>query len=339
MERVGISDDGRSFALRPSGRPFLPVGFNYDHDEKGRLIEDYWDDEWPKVGEDFREMKSLGANVVRIHLQFGSFMTSASAPDERALAALGRLLDLAWRTGLRLDLTGLGCYRKQDVPAWYDALDEAGRWKAQARFWEAVARRCARSPAVFCYNLMNEPVAPASRADEWLGPPFAGRHFVQWISKDAAGRKRETLARDWCRTLTAAIRKEDRDRLVTVGLVDWSLDHPGRLYSGFPPSVIAPEVDFLSVHLYPERDRVDEAIEILKAFNVGKPVVVEETFTLKCGVPEFESFVERAKPLAAGWIGFYWGRTPEECRRSGAAGDALMAAWLDVFRRRLAAPD
>jgi len=26
-----------------------PWGFNYDHDETGRLIEDYWHDEWPKI--------------------------------------------------------------------------------------------------------------------------------------------------------------------------------------------------------------------------------------------------------------------------------------------------
>ena len=30
-----------------------PWGFNYDHDEAGRLIEDYWDAEWAKVEEDF----------------------------------------------------------------------------------------------------------------------------------------------------------------------------------------------------------------------------------------------------------------------------------------------
>ncbi len=49
------------------------VGVNYDHDSQGegRLLEDYWIDEWETVRGDFREMKELGANVVRIHLQFG----------------------------------------------------------------------------------------------------------------------------------------------------------------------------------------------------------------------------------------------------------------------------
>lgn len=45
------------------------------------------------------------------------------------------MLALAEETGLYLDVTGLGCYRKSDTPAWYDALDEAARWQAQAKFW------------------------------------------------------------------------------------------------------------------------------------------------------------------------------------------------------------
>ena len=70
LERIRVSDDGKGFVTE-SGAPFVPWGFNYDHDEQGRLIEDYWVGEWPKVEADFREMKDLGANVVRVHLQAG----------------------------------------------------------------------------------------------------------------------------------------------------------------------------------------------------------------------------------------------------------------------------
>src|SRR5262245_1654670 len=85
LERVRVSADGKTFVLEPSGRPFTPWGFNYDHDEDGRLIEDYWETEWPKVEVDFLEMKQLGANIVRVHLQFGRFMRSATEPERRAL--------------------------------------------------------------------------------------------------------------------------------------------------------------------------------------------------------------------------------------------------------------
>src|SRR5262245_66143811 len=54
---VRLDHDGRSFVLEPSGQKFIPWGFNYDHDRSGRLIEDYWDDEWATIAEDFHEMK------------------------------------------------------------------------------------------------------------------------------------------------------------------------------------------------------------------------------------------------------------------------------------------
>src|SRR5688572_15835032 len=71
---IRVAADQNGFVIGETNEPFIPWGFNYDHDEKGRLIEDYWSDEWPKVEQDFAEMKALGANVVRVHLQFGKFM-------------------------------------------------------------------------------------------------------------------------------------------------------------------------------------------------------------------------------------------------------------------------
>ena len=336
MDRIRVAPDGRSFATE-SGRAFLPWGFNYDHDEEGRLIEDYWVEEWDKVAQDFAEMRGLGANAVRVHLQFGRFMAAADEPNEASLAQLGRLLDLAEETGLYLDLTGLGCYHKRDVPAWYDALDETARWQAQARFWEAVAARCAESPAVFCYDLMNEPVVSGGKRapGEWLGPPFGDKHFVQFVSLDPAGRPRPQVAREWVDALVAAIRRRDEQTLVTVGLVPWSLDRPG-LSSGFVPAEIAAGLDFLCVHLYPETDAVDAELETLRGFDVGKPVVIEEMFPLKCPFEQFEDFVARSRPTASGWIGFYWGRTPDEYRGGKTIVDALMLRWLEYFEREAA---
>jgi hypothetical protein len=221
------------------------------------------------------------------------------------------------------------------VPAWYDALAEAERWRAQAAFWEAVARTCGRSPAVFCYDLMNEPVVAGAKREpgEWLGPPFAGKHFVQFITLDAAGRVPHEVARAWIKAQVAAIRGHDRAHLITVGLVDWSLDRPG-LRSGFVPGAIAPDLDFLCVHIYPERGMVDEALATLAGFAAaGKPVVIEETFPLRCSREEFVTFLKKSREHAKGWIGFYWGKSEAELKRSGTIGDALMLGWLEVFRR------
>ena len=85
-----------------------------------------------------------------------------------------------------------------------------------------MAARCAESPAVFCYDLMNEPVVPGGKRKDgdWLGPPFAGKHFVQFITLDQADRPRPAIARQWVRRLAAAVREKDRRHLTTVGLMD-----------------------------------------------------------------------------------------------------------------------
>src|SRR5258708_4783929 len=155
---VRVSNDGKRFVFSGSGLEFTPWGFNYDHDSSNRLMEYYWKDEWDTVAGDFEEMEALGANTARIHLQVSRFMKSPEEPNQESLKLLARLLALAEQTGLYLDLTGLGCYDKKDVPPWYNDLGEARRWDVQARFWEAVARTCSRSPAVFCFDLMNEPI-------------------------------------------------------------------------------------------------------------------------------------------------------------------------------------
>lgn len=336
LEFVRISDDGKGFVLAGSGASFVPWGFNYDHEGDGALIEDYWDAKWPTVESAFREMKELGANVVRIHLQFGKFMESPSKARQHSLDQLARLTKLAEQTGVYLDLTGLGCYHKPDVPPWYTALSEQERWAAQVVFWEAVAERSAPSPAIFCYDLMNEPVVPGGnkKRDDWLGPGFADKHFVQFITLERRNRDRSDVARQWIGTLIPAIRKHDKRHLITVGLVPWSLDRPG-MTSGFDPNKIADELDFIAMHIYPETGKVDAAIETVKGFaSVGKPVVIEEIFTLKCGADELGQFIDRSRLHATGWIGFYWGKMPDEYRPPKTIAEGLTLGWLELFQQK-----
>ena len=335
MEPIRLDKDNKSLVFSSSEKRFVPWGFNYDHDTDGRLLEDYWENEWPKVVEHFAQMKKLGANVVRVHLQFGKFVPEPEKLNEKSFDRLGLLLALAEKTGLYLDITGLGCYHKKDVPAWYDKLSEKERWDAQAFFWAAIAKKCAASPAVFCYDLMNEPIVPGGdkKGIDWLGPAFGGKHFVQYISLDRADRPRPEVARRWIEHLVAAVHKHDEKHLITVGLVDWSLDRKG-ITSGFVPDKIADPLDFLCVHIYPEKGKVDEALKTLEAFaSVGKPVVIEETFPLKCSMEDFGKFVDGSKKHAAGVIGFYWGKPPEELRKSKMFVDAVVLQWLEFFEK------
>ena len=142
LEPIRVAKDGHSFVLEPSGKTFTPWGFNYDHDAKGRLIEDYWDEEWDKVERPLRpdEGDSAPTSSASIFSSASSWMPPTSRTKKRWTGS-AICSKLAERNGLYLDLTGLGCYHKDDVPAWYDKLAEKDRWAAQARFWEAVAGR------------------------------------------------------------------------------------------------------------------------------------------------------------------------------------------------------
>ena len=81
-----------------------------------------------------------------------------------------------------------------------------------------------------------------------------------------------------------------------------------------------------------------EAMECLKQFAVGKPIVIEETFPLSCTVPELEAFLRESRELACGWIGHYDGQPPAEIDALEKAGkmtgkQAIYREWLRLFVR------
>ena len=338
LEVIRVSNDGKGFHFSNSGVRFVPWGFNYDHDRTNRLLETYWNEEWNSVVSDFEEMKALGANTVRIHLQVGRFMKSARESDPLALAQLGRLLTLAEKTGLYLDITGLGCYDKNDVPQWYNDLGEAERWSVQARFWEAVARVCSHRAAVFCYDLMNEPILTEDKKNsDWTPGAFGDRYFVQRLTLDFAGRTREQIAKAWVDKMVAAIRKHDRHHLITVGAIPWALTWPNAKPL-FYSREVSENLDFVSVHFYPKAGEVEKALKALAVYAIGKPIVIEEMFPLHCSMEELDRFIEGSRTWAGGWIGFYWGKTLDEYKREKRSmGDQLTLNWLEYFVKK--APD
>src|ERR1700733_13312544 len=109
---ITVNKSNSGFVLSTTGSAFTPWGFNYSRDERFRLIEDYWNDAgsegWTKIERDFREMRLLGANVVRVNLQFARFMDAPGKPNRIALARLESLIDLAESMDIYLDITGLG---------------------------------------------------------------------------------------------------------------------------------------------------------------------------------------------------------------------------------------
>jgi hypothetical protein len=319
MPAVRVAPDKNGFALAGTGERFVPWGFNY-LGAFGRLAEDDWatPEGWRRIENDFAQMRKLGANVVRWHLQFATFMKGPDAPDAEQLARLRKLLGVARANGLYLDLTGLNCFRRDRIPAWYDGLPEADRWKAQARFWDAVAEACAADPAVFCYDLMNEPVInePGKNDPPWIAGELGGFYFVQRISNKPAGRDSKDIAEAWVKAMVGAIRRRDAHTPVTVGVIPFALVWEGAKPVFYSPQV-ARHLDFASIHVYPTTARLDKEAAALSAYDVGMPLVVEETFPLSCKLAELDHFIDATSDRVDGWVAHYFGHTAAE-HRAGA---------------------
>jgi hypothetical protein len=205
----------------------------------------------------------------------------------------------------------------------------------QAHFWEGVAMTCHRSPAVFCYDLMNEPVVTEDKKGrDWTPGAFGDRYFVQRLTLDLAGRSQKEIARAWVDKMAGAIRKYDPHHLITVGAIPWALT-----WTNAKPLFYSKEVsqnlDFVSLHFYPKHGEVDKALKALAVYSIGKPIVIEETFPLSCSVDELDEFIDGSRKLATGWIGFYWGKTIAEYKKEKRSiGDSMTLNWLEYFVKK-----
>ncbi len=246
-------------------------------------------------------------------------------PD--AIRQLHSLLNIAERAGMHLKITGLASYQIKDRMPWYDALSDQERWTVQAFFWETVAAACAHSPAVFAYDLVNEPVASGQPANGWYTGRMGDVEFCQRLALHAGDRTGDAIFREWTTKMVAAIRKHDTKHLITLGM----LPFPAAYQSAIEP------LDFVSPHLYPKTGKVDAEIELLKKFYWGKPIVIGETFPLSCGADDEREFLLKSRELAHGWLGHWPDKSPAELaelKQSGKATieDAIWLSWVELFK-------
>lgn len=323
METVRIAVDYKGFVFFPSGDRFVPWGQNYASvDLLERLAKDP-----ARVEREFTEMKAAGANVARIHPEMPRLLAGPDKVDPQAIDQLRKLLQIAEKAGIYLQITGLACYQIKDRMDWYDSMDEQARWKTQAFFWEAIARTCAQSPAVFAYDLVNEPAAVGQRADGWYMGRMGDVEFCQRLSLDQGERTGDDIFHDWTTRMVAAIRQHDPTHSITMGM----LPFPGAYKAA------AEQLDFVSPHLYPKRGKVDEELKLLQQFDWGKPIVIGETFPLTCGVEEERDFLLRSRACAHGWIGHWPDESPaelSELKRQGKATihNVIWLSWVELFQ-------
>ncbi len=323
METVKIAPDQKGFVLHPSGDRYVPWGHNYGSvDIMERLANDP-----ARVEREFSEMKAAGTTVARIHPEMPRILVGPDKADPHALDQLRKLLKIAENSGIYLKITGLACYTIKDRMAWYDSMDEQGRWKTQAFFWETIARTCAESPAVFAYDLVNEPVAVGKPADGWYLGRMGEVEFCQRLSLNPGSRNGDDVFRAWTKRMVAAIRTHDQTHLITMGM----LPFPGAYKAA------AEQLDFVSPHLYPKTGKVDDEIKLLQQFAWGKPIVIGETFPLSCGADDERDFLLKSRDVAHGWIGHWPDESPAqlaELKKTGKAtiANATWLSWVELFK-------
>jgi hypothetical protein len=154
--------------------------------------------------------------------------------------------------------------------------------------------------------------------------------YVEYLNLDPAGRTAPDIARAWVRQMTRAVRTHDRRHPITIGSI-WLLDaNP----ENFPvtPSDIAPEVDFVAVHVYPAAGKVDAALDYVERYRKGKPVVIEETYPMRCSPAEYADFLRRSRGVASGWLAHFWSLSPEDLEGKTDAASVRMLESLEAFQ-------
>lgn len=258
--------------------------------------------------EHFQAAKKLGANVYRTHLQLFDFIGKDAAGNlvtkPAAMTAFKTMLREAEAQKLYLDIVGNNVWIEGAAPAWYDALTYRQRWMVQGFFFKELAKVGVSSPAVFAYELTNEPTISTDAAKSWYGGEMGGWHFTQVIARGVPSADVMAVGREWMTSLRNSIRSADTKHLVTVG---------GLPFNGgpFSPQNQAAVLDMTSVHIYPKGTDVASAVNLAKAFGTqGLPMFVGETSLFTSSEATEREFLLQQKQYSDGVVSFYDGRDP-----------------------------
>ncbi len=263
------------------GRPFM-LGVNYWPRRKAMYWWSHFDAD--EVREEFADIRAMGFGLVRLFLLWERFQPGARDVSGAAVADLCTVCDIAADAGLVLDVTFFTGHMSGPnwVPAWLLRPDEPkpsgvrevvsqGRVvaagyanpfvdplavQAAEHLLREVVRELRRHPAVFLWNLGNEP--------DLFGRPLEAR-----------------AGREWIRRMAGTIRELDSSRPVTCGLHVASLVED----NGFRVHDVFAELDLAAMHAYSiyadwaagplDADFAPFACALTAAL-CGKPTLMEE---------------------------------------------------------------
>ena len=255
--------DGTYFSA--GGKRFLPVGVNWVPAKAAMQWPYQWDP--ADIEADFAQMHALGVNTIRLDLVWSWFEPRPDDYNPEAFRQMDALISLADKYKIYLHPEML--IGGEVGEAYWDVPYRQGRnphsdpymLRLETDFAQELARHFGKSSAILSWDLTDE-------------PPF-------WI---VAGTTTDSMAINWTRLITGALRRYDTLHPLVVGT---SMEDVG--HGSFRPDLLKNEVDFFSVHpytiyspkLFPdpmlsERQTYGAAFETALTGGAGHPVMIQE---------------------------------------------------------------
>jgi hypothetical protein len=271
-----------------NGKTFVPIGLNYYRPKTGWAPQVWKQFDANAIRNDFQIMKSLGVNCVRVFLSYGSFYNEPGKLNEEGLKKFDRFLDIAEENGIYVHPTGPDGW--EGTPEWVreDRYADDNVLKAMEDFWHLFAARYKNRNVIFAYDLLNEPsvnwtssimlvkwrswVKKQYPSIDQLRKSFSLPDSITYdniaipdFKKDgknylmAYQHFRETIAEEWIKRQSEAIKLVATKSLVTVGLIQWSfpVSQVSEGGSAFRIDRINKYLDFIEFHFYPVRYAFD----------------------------------------------------------------------------------
>jgi endo-1,4-beta-mannosidase len=255
--------DGTYFSA--GGKRFVPVGVNWVPAKAAMQ----WPYQWApaEIEADFAQMHALGINTIRLDLVWSWFEPRPDDYNPEAFRQMDALISLADKYKIYLHPEML--IGGEVGEAYWDVPYRQGRnphsdpymLRLETDFAQELARHFGKSSAILSWDLTDE-------------PPF-------WI---VAGTTTDSMAINWTRLITGAIRRYDTLHPLVVGT---SMEDVG--HGSFRPDLLKSEVDFFSIHpytiyspkLFPdpmlsERQTYGAAFETALTGGAGHPVMIQE---------------------------------------------------------------
>jgi len=317
MRVVRVHASGWGFAEAGAGQAFTPWGCNY-YDPGTGWSPRIWEQYNPvRVAKQLDDIAVIGANTIRVFSTIRNLLVSPRRVRSAGIAKMVDMLALAEARGLRVIWSGPSTWEGR--PAWwrpdapYEVCARDDLMAALETAWRAMGKAFRGHPALFSYELQNEPYAPSvptpamnRRWAQWRAvhapkapsalPRPPAREGERWLAE--VQRFREDLATEYVRRMATAVRETDDTHLVTIGMhqksapFDW---YPPDSYIAFNPHRMAEYLDYTSIHYYPHhnwhpnlyrdpcetaqgmRETLWHGRAICRYMHIpGKPVVMEE---------------------------------------------------------------